>query len=271
MGDRPRCPPVGVVCTPSGPCALVASQVHGVHGVHAPRRDPPATLAEKLLELGDARNQVLELTEPQEAVDRVEPEPGAVTANVVFTEAIGERCLRRPDAEREDGQQDEQRHQQVDPAEAAVSPGGEGQDGDRLDGDPGDHLCPPQEECGTQLLAAVQPFRTQGRSQVSVSGLRPPLSPSQPLVPQRRQRRGSQFRRDQSRIRDDVEPVEQTPHGRVDVLRQHRALHPDLPQRVAAPEAVRSTEDAEAMQPGAAGVAHRVDRLEFDGHYPGDP
>jgi len=57
----------------------------------------------------------------------------------------------------------------------------------------------------------------------------------------------------------------------VDVLRQHETPHSGPSQQVGLPVTIAAAKDAEAVQPGPAGMAHRVDRLELDGGHPGHP
>ena len=99
--------------------------------------------------------------------------------------------------------------------------------------------------------------------------LEPALGPAHPLVPQAHHGRRGQLARVQLRIRGDAPARLDDAHARVDVLREHRAAHPGATQQLRPPVAVAAAEDPEGMQPGASGVADRVDGLELHRDRPG--
>ena len=116
------------------------------------RRDPPLPFTAELFQLGDPGNEVLQLAVPDHAVQRIDHEPPAVAPDAGITQQVGKDRLGGPDRKSKDGEQHEHGNEPIQLAEPTVTPGDESEDGNDLDGHPGDHLRPAQQERCADLL-----------------------------------------------------------------------------------------------------------------------
>ena len=220
--------------------------------------------------LGHQRHRRLHrgVDQAEQAVDNV---PAAQRTALLRREPVpvSHPCLKQADGQVQDAGGDQQRG--PEPVQGpAEPPGGEDQREklhreERIDLPPGQQVKP------DQLLAQGEVPGPHQRPQVCQRHLQPALRPALALKePVPRLGRG-QLEREDGAVVDQPPARQQGADAGVDVLRQHRRVHPHVPQGVAPPVAVGAAEDRRPADVGAALMRDGVDAVELHGDGPRQP